>query len=290
VPALVDQCAARIRALVKDEALRVASFSVNNFVFDELEVQENEERAETTAWEREIYLSDQVEFFKQHVVSYLASNVTEKVLGQVLEGIKDAILIKKQQWTPTTSMTKFAREMYAVVKFANVLVLPTRKHLDLSTTPKMIRTKLYACLQGFKGLTVIKLGAGSGGWVTEAFADNFLIGIPHMPCLVHFSLKYDCTVNVLQVLSETCSRTLKVLDVERSRQIRNDAVPYILSCTELVDINVFQTDLSVSKFSEVLLGLKKLRHLQRGDFLADAVEHLHSHGTFALLKLEEFWR
>jgi hypothetical protein len=108
----------------------------------------------------------------------------------------------------------------------------------------MIRTKLYGNLPAFKNLTTLILGSGSGGWVPEAYADKFLLGLPHMNHLVHFSLKYDCTENVLQVLSETCGKTLRVLDIERSRQVRDDAVPYIKSCAELVSINIFQTDLT----------------------------------------------
>jgi hypothetical protein len=109
----------------------------------------------------------------------------------------------------------------------------------------MIRTKLYGNLPIFKNLTTLILGSGSGGWVTEAYADKFLQGLSCMNYLVHFSLKYDCTENVLQVLSETCGKTLRVLDIEQSRQVRDEAVPYIKACAGLVRINIFQTDLTI---------------------------------------------
>ena len=59
-----------------------------------------------------------------------------------------------------------------------------------------------------RDLRVLILGSGSGGWVTEAYAEKFLIGIPSMTNLVHFSLKYDCTPSILQVnLPEPFSRS-----------------------------------------------------------------------------------
>ena len=60
------------------------------------------------AWERETYLSDQVEAFKRHLISHLAPAITERVLDTgVLNGLADAVMIKKGQWTPTTNMTRF---------------------------------------------------------------------------------------------------------------------------------------------------------------------------------------
>ena len=47
--------------------------------------------------------------------------------------------------------------------------------------------------------------------VTESYSEKFILGLPHMRHLVHFSLKYDCTGSVLQVLAETCRKTLRIL-------------------------------------------------------------------------------
>ena len=41
-----------------------------------------------------------------------------------------------------------------------------------------------------------------------------------MKNLVHFSLKYDCTESLLEVLAENCSRTLRILDIERSQHVK----------------------------------------------------------------------
>ena len=57
---------------------------------------------------------------------------------------------------------------------------------------------LTTCRRHFENLRVLVLGSGSGGWVTEAYAESFLLGIPKMKHLVKFSLLYDCTENILQ--------------------------------------------------------------------------------------------
>lgn len=49
---------------------------------------------------------------------------------------------------------------------------------------------------------MLVLGSGSGGWVTDAYNEYFLLAIPKMRHLVKFSLMYDCTENVLQVSEE----------------------------------------------------------------------------------------
>lgn len=94
------------------------------------------------------------------------------------------------------------------------------------------------------------------------------------------------------MLSETCSRTLKILDVERSQQVKDAAVPYILELEHLEDLNVFGTGLAVESKAKLLVGLKNLLHLRRGDFLCDAIEFLaDNHQTLNLrLKLQDFWQ
>ena len=49
---------------------------------------------------------------------------------------------------------------------------------------------------------MLVLGSGSGGWVTDAYNEYFLLAIPKMRHLVKFSLMYNCTENVLQVREE----------------------------------------------------------------------------------------
>ena len=76
--------------------------------------------------------------------------------------------------------------------------------------------------------------------IHSGYEAKFLAALPYITNLVHFSLKYDCTKSILQVLSETCWKTLRILDIERSTQIQDDSIDYIKKCSGLVKINIFQ--------------------------------------------------
>ena len=114
-------------------------------------------------------------------------------------------------------------------------------------------------MKKFEGLHTLILGSGSGGWVPEAYSDTILSALPRFNRLQHFSLKYDCTELVLKVLSESCSKTLRVLDVERSLQVKDQiCVDYILCFKNLVEINIFKTGLQDNEICQILVGLKNI--------------------------------
>ena len=69
-------------------------------------------------------------------------------------------------------------------------------------------------------------------------------GLSQMKYLVHFSLKYDCSTDILRLLSETCGKCLRVMDIERSRLVCDKSVKYIVRCDGLVKLNVFGSELS----------------------------------------------
>ena len=59
----------------------------------------------------------------------------------ILIGIAQAIVFKKSFWTPTTENDKFSKKMRAIIKFANLIVIPSRKILDLDQIPQ-VRKKI----------------------------------------------------------------------------------------------------------------------------------------------------
>ena len=117
--------------------------------------------------------------------------------------------------------------------------------LNLENLPKMIRTKLYNSLSIFKDLRTLILGSGSGGWLADVYSEKFAIGLPYMKNLVHLSLKYDCNSYFLHTLTETCKDTLRILDIEFSKQVQDDSVNYIKDLQYLLKINIFRTGLTI---------------------------------------------
>ena len=45
--------------------------------------------------------------------------------------------------------------------------------------------------------------------------------------------------SILEVLSQTCKGTLRILDIERSRHVEDDSVDLIKTCNKLMKINFF---------------------------------------------------
>jgi hypothetical protein len=63
--------------------------------------------------------------------------------------------------------------------------------LETSNFCRTAEKYFFSCKQASMPYMYVHMyiGSGSGGWVTEAYSDNFLLGIPNLKNLVHFSLK-----------------------------------------------------------------------------------------------------
>jgi hypothetical protein len=91
-----------------------------------------------------------------------------------------------------------------------------------------------------------------------------------MEHLVHFSLTYDCTDDIVRVLTRNCPQCLRILDVEYSIRVTDRSVNDIVECQNLLQLHIFHTGLSLSGKAYIIKTLRSLRLLFRGDFLCDA--------------------
>ena len=87
-------------------------------------------------------------------------------------------------------------------------------------------------------------------------------------------------------MSRRCCKTLKFLDIESSKAVRDNVIKEgdnkdsnsiccVTSLTRLKNLqemNLFDTKLSDESLATILLALPNLEHLIRGDFLCDALE------------------
>ena len=86
----------------------------------------------------------------------------------------------------------------------------------------------------------------------------------------------------MDVLSRRCHKTLKFLDIESSKGVKDDAegtnisklssLTFLSQLKALEEVNLFDTNLSDESLATILLELPNLTHLIRGDFLCDALE------------------
>ena len=62
----------------------------------------------------------------------------------ILIGIAQALVFKKSFYTPTTDNNIFSKKMRAIIKFSNLIVIPSRKILDLDQIPQVRKTTLFS--------------------------------------------------------------------------------------------------------------------------------------------------
>ena len=152
-----------------------------------------------------------------------------------------------------------------------------------------LRLNLYERLSEFQGLRSLVLGSGSGGW-SNCYTEKFTSGLSRMKHLVKFSLCYDCTDAMVRKLATNCTATLKVLDVEMSKQVTDKSVPALCKLKLLHTLHIHHTGLTNEGQAKILLGLPRLQLLVRGGFLCEALQVLEdTEQKLPELKLVEFW-
>ena len=232
-----------VHYLVRNEALRISTIITDNdneFHYKATDKNDdNNQHNGDLDMIKEIYLKKQIENFKEHLFSHIPSHLLDRILDPILSGINDAISFKKKEWDPTTNMSKFTKSIQTITEFSHLLILPSRKTLNLQKVPKVIRNYLFKSFPKFSNVTILILANGIGGG-NKLRVEKLSSGLPYMKSLVHFSLNYDCTRAILKVLSENCWKTLRILDIERSIQIQDDSIDFIKMCSSLIKINIFQ--------------------------------------------------
>ena len=84
---------------------------------------------------------------------------------------------------------------------------------------------------------------------------------------------------------------MKLLDIERSRKVTDLGAEYILKCSKLKSLAIFNTAITSEGKAKLIIGLVNLEELPRGDFLCEAVEYIHDiNPQFnSKLKIKGFW-
>ena len=139
VPQLLDLSVECLHNVIREEAMRVSKVIETHFFYEEVPGTEEYDLddEENMAADREVYLSDQITAFKDHVFEHVPLNLVEKVIKPIVLGIRQALTKKKKLWSPTTNMSKFIKSIYAITEFAELVVVPCRRALDLSELPKV---------------------------------------------------------------------------------------------------------------------------------------------------------
>lgn len=170
-------------------------------------------------------------------------------------------------------------------------MFPHLRRLDFADVPKSFRTHIIDSFPIFTNIRILIIGVGSGKWMFKSIANNIAQGMRNMKHIEHFSLKHDCTLGILKVLSDNCRETLRILDVENAKGVGDEAFEFIAAMKNIQDLNIFNTKLTDEYKAKLLMRLPNLRVLRRGDFLCDAlgwVDYLEEMDT-PVFQIKEFF-
>lgn len=224
------------------------------------------------------------DLFERFVPFYLYKPLTDEVIkgiSELVEKCKEAIEFK-------ANMAKFLAQVNVALSLAQSLISVKLRIIDFDDMPKMIRSAFYCQLPKMSGLEWLSLGSMSGGWKTSDMEQVLVDGLQNMNHLMHLSLNYDCTDNVLRTLVKNCPR-LQSLDITNSKDIKNSSVDILVDLKHLRHIQLHRTGVSMEGFINILLHLPELRDIGRYDELGRCLEYIDDyHPTYGNFKLESF--
>jgi len=259
---------------------------------------DNDDKVFASADEKQTVVEIFIKELKKHIWSHVPWYLYKEVFDCVLEGVIIAVEIMKTNWGLSTKMPEFTLKIWAMLKVAEVLYLKQLKTLDVEKMPKLLRSSLLRNLKKFEGLTSLEFGSSTGDMTIHiqkgaSMYTTICEGIGKMNHLVHFSLKYNCTQDILTSLLNA-RNTLKHLDVEHSVLIKDDCLPTLLQFQLLQDLGISKTRLTAEGQATLIMGLKHLLRLPRGDFLCEALEwiawdEMYESKPYPKLMLRNFW-
>lgn len=214
----------------------------------------------------------QVQLLRDHLWSNIIWYDYNEVFKLLLLAIDDAIIITRKAWKPSSNAAQYRHEMETFVNFTDIALNPQHRCLDFLEIPNSVRARIIENLGALTKLESLILRAPAGGqWLFKSVSKDIQTGLRYLSNLQKFSLKHDCSDDILHVLSDSSGHTLKSLDIESSKQVTDASIGSILICQNIIELNIFNTAISDEGKGRLIVHLPKLTHLPRGDFLCDAL-------------------
>ena len=182
----------------------------------------------------------QINLLKHHIWSHIIWYDYYEFFKILVKCINDGVATTRKSWKPSSNLTIFKQEIEHIVLFIDVAINPDMLALDFGDIPPCIRSRILEQLGQFgklKKLILRNQGNSSGQWLFKSTIEDLKNGFIGLKCLQEFSLKQDCNNQILEALSKHCKATLKILDIENSKQINNVSVDYILACRNISQLN-----------------------------------------------------
>lgn len=233
-------------------------------------------------------LQKNIECLNELLVSHVPYFLYDTMAVEVLDAVKLLIEKTKKNYYPTLPISSFLVEMNVVVSLTEVILNSNLKKIDFSLWPKIMRYVLYKNLQKLCGLEVLNLGSCTVGWRTNEYDKWITQGILKMRNLKSLCLCFDCTDNIIQIIGDNCTQ-LQSLDITNSRSVTDRSITSLLACSQLREIQLHRTSVTVVGLAQLLVGLTRLQDIGRCDEFGTVIKYLHQNfpqaGPFNLKKV-----
>ena len=215
--------------------------------------------------------------YREYLMEWPVLHIVDNIALSVIVAIEDALIERNSRMHLSDKpavISKLNMEMLILVKFLDIILVPNLTKLDLKNRLQPVRNHLYENLHHLQSLQSLDLADASHGYTPHLFKKQFLRGVGSMHRIVMFTLHFDCFDDLVSCLSDNCCETVRMLDVEMSKQVTDVSIDSLVRMRKLVELNIFSCGLSHEGQAKVLGQLRNLVRLKRGDFLCEALDWL----------------
>ena len=236
------------------------------------------------------YLNQQIEHLREVLFKAVPINCHDRLLETILEVLADrnitvwqnarrlgnwSLAIRLQYFTEGRTQSERPEVMHllsTIEDFAKLAVQPTIKTMDLSQLSRVLRSGILSDIHKMAGLEKLNLssrgciGAWKGLWKS----------LRSLTKLRHLTLQNDCQNECLAVLGQNCP-DLVYLDISGSQSVTDSGATWLLHCRKLIHLDLYQTEVNVQVYAQLLLGLSGLATVGRCDKFGQVLEYMALH-------------
>lgn len=126
------------------------------------------------------------------------------------------------------------------------------------------------------GLETLNLGSGSGPGGPgsgEIVRKRVFMSFKFLRNLKSLTFTNECQNETLAVIGQNC-RFLTHLDIAGSQAVTDQGASWLLGCKELINLDLYQTSISIEGYAQLLLALPGLQSVGRCDAFGQILEYL----------------
>ena len=219
-------------------------------------------------------ITGQVSMLKDFLWSHINCQDYDDFFLILIQSIENAIQITRKSFKPSSNINHYRQELDYVIAFAEVALHENLRNLDFADIPTSMRSVIIEkmpILVNLQSLALRSYANAAGQWLFKGVINDIMHGMQRFRYLQTFSLKHDCTNDIIKLVCRNNTLYLTNIDIEGSKKVNDKCINNILMCLNIMELNLFQTGLTDEGKAQLIANLSKLTHLPRGDYLCDAL-------------------